>query len=229
MLVDIFIRTYAKDLEWLKYCLRSIHKYVDGYRDIIISIPDKDAHLLKEFNLTKERVVSWKPKSKDGYIDQQINKLMAHTLTDADYILYVDSDVCFYRQIDVAKEYFVNGKPYLMKTNYNLVGDAICWKKPTEEILGFELEYEYMRRIPCLYSIITLASLDKLVNCSKLAKLNRLSEFNLIGAYVDHYENHLYHIIDTEKDEIPKECAKQLWSWSGCNEEDRQKMEELLK
>lgn len=228
MIVDVFIRTYSKDLEWLKYCLRSITKYVSGHRNVIISIPQSEKYLIDSWGLTRETVTGWNPVANNGYIDQQIDKLMAYKRTDADYILFVDSDVCFFRPIDVCSEYFRHGKPILMKTRYGLVGDAICWQKCTSDILGFNVDYEYMRRIPWLYSTSTLARLDEKVNCYQLAPLERLSEFNLIGAFIDKYEPDLYQIIDTEKDTIPPACAKQLWSWSGCNDEDKKQMEEYL-
>lgn len=226
--IDIFIRTYHKDLEWLQYCLRSIQKFVTGYNQIIICIPEDDAHLITEWNLTKEKIVQWIPATKNGYIDQQISKLHAFTMSDADYILYVDSDVIFHSPTDLS-EYFVWGKPYLMKTRYELVGDAICWKAETEKILGVEVNYEYMRRIPLLYKRSTLENLDKHVDVMTLAKLERLSEFNLIGAFIANYESDQYYMIDTEKDEFPKLAARQFWSWGGITEEIINEINQFLK
>lgn len=224
MTVDIFIRTYKNDLEWLKYCLKSINKYVTGYRNIIISIPQNDKHLLDSWNLTIEKVASWNPTTDNGYIDQQINKLLAYQTTDANYILFVDSDCIFKEPVNVQEHYFMDNIPYLMKTRYELVGDAICWKETTESIIGKPLEYEYMRRIPCLYRSETLKDLDLYVNCIGLASRDRLSEFNLIGAYIDLFEKEKYRIIDTEKEPIPTDCARQMWSWGGLTNEVKQEI-----
>lgn len=226
--IDIFIRTYHKDLEFLKYCLRSIHKFVTGYNEIIICIPEEDAHLLDSWNLTKERIVKWKPLTNNGYIDQQISKLKAHEMSDADYILYVDSDVCFFTPTDLS-EFFIDGKPYLMRTRYELVGDAICWKKPTEDILKFSLKYEYMRRIPIMFKHSTLVALSNRVNIDKLSQRERLSEFNLLGAYAAVSQAKEYCIIDTEHEALPKQVAKQFWSWGTLTEEVKQEMEGFLK
>lgn len=227
MTIDIFIRTYHKDLEFLSYCLRSIEKFVKGHRQVIVCIPEQDAHLLESWNLTKEKVIKWTPATKNGYIDQQISKLKAHEMTDADYILYVDSDVCFFENTDLS-EYFVNGKPYFMKTKYELVGEAICWKECTERIIGVPLEYEYMRRIPALYKRSSLVRLDTYIDIDALARLDRLSEFNLIGASIDIFEQNEYHIIDTEHDPLPKTCAKQYWSWGGCTGDVKAELETFL-
>src|ERR1700741_2957188 len=92
MKVDIYIRTYKNDLGWLQYCLRSIHKYVTGYRKIIVCIPENQVSLLNDFNL--QNVITC-PIYKNDYIGQQVSKLLSYKETDADYILFVDSDVCF--------------------------------------------------------------------------------------------------------------------------------------
>lgn len=55
-MVSIFIRTYEKDINWLKHCLHSIHKNLMGWDEIVICIPEQQAHLLS--HLTNERVVS---------------------------------------------------------------------------------------------------------------------------------------------------------------------------
>lgn len=226
--IDIFIRTYHKDLDFLQYCLRSIQKFVTGYNEIIICIPEADAHLLDSWNLTQERIVKWKPVCENGYIDQQISKLKAHQMSEADFILYVDSDVCFTTPTNLS-EFFVDGKPYLMKTRYELVGDAICWKETTQEILGVLLDYEYMRRIPLLYRRLTLQHLNERYNVLSLAKLNKLSEFNLIGGFIAYFEPQQYHIINTEFDPLPKQVAIQGWSWGGLTEEVKQQLETFLK
>src|SRR5688572_1619186 len=109
MTTDIFIRTYHKDLPWLEYCLRSIHKFVTGYRQIIICIPENQASLLNRFNLTQERVITC-PIYRDDYIGQQVSKLLSFRETDADFVLFIDCDVFYPRPVNV-NEYFREGKP----------------------------------------------------------------------------------------------------------------------
>jgi hypothetical protein len=226
MTTDIFIRTYEKDLEWLKYCLKSISKYVTGYRDIIICIPAGQKHLLDGWNLTKEKIFEWEPVCKDGYIDQQINKLEAHKFTDAEFILFVDSDVCFKRPVHIS-EYFHDGKPIILKTRYELVGDAICWKKPTEDLLFEIVNFEYMRRLPILYRRDTLINVGNhcTENSIDLSQQNRLSEFNLVGAFAELTDRQNYHFIDTEKEEFGPDSVKQNWSWGGLTPEIKTELE----
>jgi hypothetical protein len=226
MTTDIFIRTYRNDLNWLKYCLLSIQKFVSGYRKVIVCIPEADLELL-DCRTVNGIVVSWIPVCENGYIDQQISKLMAYSMTDAENILFVDSDCYFTRPTDI-EEYFIGGRPFLMKTRYELVGDAICWKQPTEEVLGITVEFEYMRRLPLLFKRSTLIEFDKMYDSLSLANRKALSEFNLLGAYAAINQTNEYHIIDTEKEPFPEAPAIQGWSWGGLTEGIENKMKQVL-
>jgi hypothetical protein len=230
MTTDIFIRTYDNDLEWLKYCLKSIHKYVTGYRKIIICIPDNQKHLIDAWSLTQEEVHGVNKFAESGYIDQQINKIMAYKFGVADFVLFVDSDVCFKRPVHVS-EYFKDGKPIILKTRYESVGDAICWKEPTEKMLGYSVGYEYMRRLPLLYRSETLKNLNNKIELwgfgNGVSKIEKMSEFNLVGAFAEKEESEKYHFIDTEKEPLPPESVKQNWSWGGLTEDIKKELEEL--
>ena len=95
MICDVFLRSYASDLSWVPYALRSIHKFVTGVRDIIISIPPQDIDVFGPLNLTRERLVPSKvPEGNmDGYAVQQLDKLIADFYTGAELIMFWDSDV----------------------------------------------------------------------------------------------------------------------------------------
>ena len=49
-MTDIFIKTYPGDFIWLEYCIRSIEKFVTGFRDIVI-ITDSGTELKIDSNL----------------------------------------------------------------------------------------------------------------------------------------------------------------------------------
>ncbi len=227
MITDIFIRSYKKDFAWLKYCLLSIEKFVSGHRKVIICVPEADLEHL-DCSEIKGIVITWIPVCENGYIDQQINKLHAYKLTDADNILFVDSDCYFIKPTDIS-EYFIRGLPILMKTKYESVGDAICWKRPTEEILGCEVSFEYMRRLPMLLKRSTLQKFDEKYNSLALANRRALSEFNLLGAFAEGNQIGEYYVIDTEKDPYPPAPAVQSWSWGGLTEGIENHIKEILK
>lgn len=226
--VDVFIRTYEKDIKWLTYCLASIQKYLTGYRNIIICIPEGQQHLLS--HLTLEKVVTC-PVYEDDYLGQQISKMLAYKYTDADKIFYMDSDLILLRPVDIS-ECEIDGKPIIYKTDYKKAGDAIIWKKVTEKYLGIEISHEYMRRHPFLYLRETLENIDRDFPVEEYVTkqpYRQFSEFNAIGAYIDINEKEKYSIIDTETISMPEPFLKQFWSWSGLTSKEKKEIELILK
>lgn len=228
MTIDIFIRTYHKDIEWLNIALKSIHEKVRGYRNIVITIPKGQGRLLE--HLTAEKVIEVED-MKDGYIGQQLTKLEAWNYTDADYVIFWDSDVVATTEIDVVSEYFVNGKPIVYKTLYSSI-DA-PWQPITEHAVGFKVDYEYMRRMPIVYSAKTLSSvcghlisLHDMPVRTYLSKLkNRaFSEFNVCGAIAEKYYPQFYHFVDTEQVAMQPNKVRQFWSWGGVTNEVKQEL-----
>ena len=235
MTVDIVIRTYRGDLEWLAYALKSIHKYVTGYRNIIVAIPIEDVRLLG--HLTQEKVVGVHD-LEDGYLGQQLTKMQAWKLTDADAIVFWDSDVVATRPIDVWTEYFRDGKIIIYKTRYSSLGDACPWQPITAKALmgaGLPIpEWEYMRRMPLVYWTSTLKGCEEYAVALHGIPLDKylrnqphraFSEFNVIGAFAEFRDAGGYHFVDTESVDMPPCAVDQMWSWGGLTNEVKIKME----
>lgn len=235
-MINIFIRTYKNDLPWLKYCLRSISKYVSGYNKIVICIPESQAHLLNDWNLTQEVVVTC-PVYADDYLGQQISKLNADKYCESDYVLYVDSDCVFTRPFNCT-ELLNEDNPTMYKTDYNKVEDAICWKPITEQALNKkDIQFEYMRRLPLMYRSKTIADLREymeLIHGVPMAQyvtsqpLGAFSEFNALGAFADAFCNDKYEFKNTDEG-VEENCLIQFWSWGGLTPEIKNQIEEILK
>jgi hypothetical protein len=216
MQIDILIRTYPKDYEWLHLALASIQKHVTGYRNIVICTPNKRG--LE--HLTAETVVQV-PDLPDGYIGQQLTKLEAWKYTDADAVVFWDSDVIAIEPLDV-NEYFENGKPIIWKTRY---AEIQCpWQPITEQAMGYLVEWEYMRRMPLVYNTKTLKNvcmyLEEVHKLPLFTYLSRVpyrsfSEFNVMGAFAEVHEPKGYVFKDTNGADMPKIKAMQFWSWGG--------------
>lgn len=234
MTTDIFIRTYEKDLEWLKYCLKSIHKYVTGYRQIIICIPEPQRKLLDKGGLTSEKIVTC-PVYKEDYLGQQISKMLSYEYTDAQAIVFVDSDCCFNKYVDFSIELFENEKPIIYKTLYEKVGDAICWKGITEKVTGQDnIAYEYMRKLPFIFLSETLQRANNYIVEKHNVSLEHyvtsqpgrhFSEFNYLGAFADLHEKENYRFKDTEIEGHGNTYLKQGWSWGGLTPEIKAELE----
>lgn len=233
MHVDIFIRTYKNDLPWLAYALKFIHKYVTGYRNIIVAIPMDQVRLLS--HLSVEKVVGVHDLD-DGYLGQQLTKMQAWKITDADAVVFWDSDVVATRPIDVRTEYFKDGKPIVYKTRYSSInanGPACPWQPITAKAVGFVPEWEYMRRMPLVYMTSTLAACDDFMTRLHHATLasylhaqphRAFSEFNALGAFAEAHEPDKYAFIDTESIDMPPCAVDQMWSWGGLTPEVMEKM-----
>lgn len=241
---SIFIRSYYRDLKWLEYCLRSIRKnwtdHADG--EVVVCFPNSDMERYGqeikdrvESSHDKVRLTHWSDSTAVGYIDQQVNKVYADIFCSGYYIIFVDSD-CFLTKSGGFSEFFVGDsrKPYLLHTDYKQVGDAICWKECTEELIGHPVSREYMRRIPMVVKrehLLTLREYLRSIHGRDpmhiLSSRNRMSEFNLIGAYL--FDNHRdeYQFLPTEACKLPETAWVQNWSHTNYDELSK-KLEAML-
>jgi hypothetical protein len=218
-MIDIFIKSYKNDFKWLYHCLNSIVRNVEGYNNLILLIPEKDKHDFDTRVLPQRTLIYYVEDEGNGYLRQQVYKTQAHKYSSADYILFADSDCIFTRQINLL-EYIEGDKPEILYTDWSKVGDAICWKQPTETILGETVIAEFMRRNCLIYRRQTLVNLNKwktdLENI--IMSSERFSEFNLIGAYAYKFERDNYDFINTDEWSYTEPKAVQIWS--HCSKED---------
>jgi hypothetical protein len=161
------------------------------------------------------------PVHQDGYIDQQYTKLraVAYVPEGVSHVIHIDSDCLV---IDNLMDAFIDGKPIMLKTPWDLLDDeAKKWKEITRNFMGIAPEFEYMRRMPLVYPIRIYNDLT--IYLEKIHgplgdwfyKIRRLSEFNLLGAYADRFMAEEFHWIDTSKEPVPPPVVKQGWSWGG--------------
>ena len=217
--ISIFIKSYRNDFQFLNYCLKSIDKFVTGYSEIVIAIPEWDVELFEEAMYGIEADVIAVPMKEygDGYLYQQFAKMIAYQLCVGKYIMFVDSDCIFTGPVNLspAEDY----KPEILMTDYADVGDALCWKEPTEKWIGCSVNYEYMRRIPVTYRSSTLEAIHKsrpnLEN--EIMGSGRFSEFNAMGIWAHLNEPEKYKFIDTANWEYTPHVARQFWSWGGID------------
>jgi len=227
-MISIFIRTYHADIKWLNYCLKSIHKNLTGWDEIIICIPTGQEHLLN--HLTAEKVVVCKT-YKDDYIGQQVSKLEAYKHCKGNYILFVDSDVVFYPGADV-RDYFYDNKPVILYDKYENVGEAICWKPVVEKLFKEKAPYELMRIAPQTFHKSTLEHFAQMFpdieNYATSQPHRQFSEFNILGFFSMKHEPENYHFHNVS--EMPPRInrSKQYWSWSQMSAEEKEELENTI-
>jgi uncharacterized protein DUF6492 len=234
--VDIFIRSYYKDFQWLRYCLRSIEKYSRGFRKTILVVPRSSAERLAWFGLDQRVETHICDNFADDYLGQQVTKLHADTYTDADFICHVDSDCVFRRKI-TPHDLVCGGKAIIPITSYRACPEEVGWQRLSERFLSRPVEYDFMRRQPLvfprwLYAAIRIQterlhkkSLHDYVN-SQPAR--GFSEYNALGGFA--YYNHFDGFIWRERCEwVPDESfCRWYWSWGGISASIRTEMDAIL-
>ncbi len=241
MTTDIFLRSYAGDLEWVPYALRSIHKFVTGIRDIIVCVPANDYAEFKALRFTREILVSSRFDDRNGYMDQMNDKLQAFLYTDADTILFWDSDVIAIRPFSPS-DLLIDGKPRWLITPYAKLVKAdgtpdVPWQPITERALKCQVAYEAMRAHPLLAPAEALISFRMFMEKTHGTSLgeyiarqsNRdFSEWNALGAWGFYYAPQYFSFWNTEENGVPEPFVKQNWSWGGITPEIREEMERIL-
>ncbi len=243
MITDIFIRSYASDLPWVPYALRSLQKFVTGIRDIIISVPEEDLRGFKDLHLVKEILVpSRVPGSvMSGYLGQQCDKLRAHLYTDADTILFWDSDVLAVRRFS-PDDLLINGKPRWLITPYAKLiksdgSPDVPWQPITEKAIGRPVEFEAMRCHPLMVprtALIEFGIFMEQLHGMTLEQYiadqpNReFSEWNCIGMWAYYYAPEFFSFWNTEVRGVPAPLVRQWWSWGGITPEIRSDIEKII-
>ena len=238
----LFIKSYAADFGFLSYCLRSISKFVSGISEVVIAVQKEDVLGLKAMGLSMERIEIVPRYTSDGYLDQEIHKLVAYRYTDARRILYFDSDCIAIRKFS-PEDLIVDGKPRCLMTPYSkLVKDDgtpdTPWQPITEKAIGQPVAFEYMRSHPMIVDRRALIDLD----CFTITKhgvnvetyitrqpARAFSEWNYLHAWAHLHAPDYFSFWNTEEKGVPQPFVRQGWSWGGVTEDERRQMEEILK
>mgnify|MGYP003683521627 FL=1 len=221
MKTSIITITYDKDLEYLKYNLKSIKKFCKGYHDNVVIIDDHENDCVETQryldSIEQKYFINKEAKQiKKGYVRQQYMKLLGdmYVPNDTDYICHIDSDSIFKKQ-HTPDRFFRNNKPILVKNNYSKLLPHLQkighptegvkrWQDTTSKILNFNVEFEFMFRMPLVYP----KNLSKLVRkyieginesaplVDVLKDLPIMSEYNVMGAYAHQFTHEDFFWID---------------------------------
>ena len=158
--MDIFIRSWHGDFGWLEYCLRSIKKYAKGFGKVHVCIPIQDYPLLPDVGDVEVHLVErWA----DDYIGQQNDKLHADWYCRSPYILVMDSDCVFTKEVK-PEDFFREGNPVWLYES--VPHDQSPWYPITQEAVKHMPEFEFMRRHPFVFTRQSLRDFrDFMLNC----------------------------------------------------------------
>jgi hypothetical protein len=235
MTTDIFIRTCAKDLEWLLLSVKSIKERVTGYRNIVIAAPRPVAARISR--ATGMPVIGVDPFN-DDYVGQMHTKLKATDHTDADVICFWDSDTMAAEAVDLNELLFDGERLIMHQVPYaGLTDGSQVWQPIAAHAMGFVPEFESMRRMPLAYHrstiLGTVAQIELTQGMTLDAYVRRrpfrsFIEFNCLGAwaYLNERDRYDWRIDETEVAKW-KQRVRQFWSWGGITREVKDELKNI--
>jgi hypothetical protein len=234
---DILIRSYWRDFGWLAYCLASIEKHCHGFRSTIVVVPSSSSARLRRLGDSLSRVrIELCDEYRDDYLGQQVTKLNADALTDADLVCHVDSDCVFVRDVSPL-DLLRGGKVRVLMRPTALLGRHRPWHRSTEEFLGWSVAYDFMQHPPFTYPRWLYAHVRRhcvAVHGVALADYvasrppRGFSEFNVLGAFAYERERDRFSWVDTSREDAGEPSCRWYWSWGGIEPSIRSELDALL-
>lgn len=142
--VEILIVTFKRDIEFLKYCLKSIEKYARGFAGVTLAVPESERGL---YDWVKHVKMVYFPETPGkGMLHHEIMVCRADELCpNASAILHMDADCMFWANA-TPSDFFIDGKPVILRERYVSLRNPNrkLWQRCVENAVGFKPEYETM-------------------------------------------------------------------------------------
>lgn len=229
----LFIRTFRNDAEFLHCLMRSLERFARGF-DIVVHCDPVDHPIIEPIVRGRGRLVTSRPLIANGYKNQMLVKLMADEFCDNELIVFCDSDCCAHAEF-TPEHYMKDGKPEILKTPFDVLGNSVPWRPATEAALGEPVEFELMRALRLMYRRETLAGFRAWMRHKHMMPLDafivrttNFSEFCALGAWAHKYCHGDYAWLDTTKDPLPFFAIRQFFSGNGVTPEIRAEIERYL-
>lgn len=235
--VDIFIKTYPKDHEWLYLCLKSINKYCYGFRNVVI-VTDKGGMADLDRIVSKARIRfpvkcfeaekpeddpkhQWGPTG-TGYQFQKAIKIEWGKYSDADACFQVDSDCIFTGHASPWNWMTPEGKPVWIRGDWSKASDSEkkTWDAGRKFFTkGKGSKWNWMVKPGFLMTREATEALIRYLyrNFNQSPKTffldtshSQISVYNTFGLFLEK-QNHGYHFAGLEW-RVP---IQQNWSWGG--------------
>lgn len=240
--VDIFIKTRSHDYHWLDWCEKSIERFSKGFIKLHV-VDDFRADSAPRRSPSERYSFHYVQPKEPGYLWQQVCKLYADQKTDADFILFMDSDCVFTRNV-TPEDFIKDGKPIWQYTPLDQARpDQHVWAPVMEKFLGKKPEHEFMRRHPFIvprWAFEELRTFCKYrhgksledyimgeADVSNGLALN-FSEWNCLGFFLwEHHRERIHWVTDSETGPA---CVYQGFTHGGeqRKQEDLAKFREIL-
>jgi hypothetical protein len=148
--VEILIVTCARDVEFLKYCLRGIRDHASGFTAVKVVVPEHERPAFTWIKQKDAQVIYFHETPGKGMMAHEIEKCMADVhCPAADFILHLDADCIPFRRFTPA-DYVSNWRALMVREHYSRITNSNrhIWKNVVKEAIGVEPVYDCMVRHP---------------------------------------------------------------------------------
>lgn len=235
--IQCFTASYHGDSEWYRLSLMSMKKFCVGFLPPVVCVSKSDESMFQKIRdeVYPDAIVA--VLDGDGVARAQVSMLSCDLFCpEADWIVLMGSD-CIVGSEMRPEVYFQDGKPVMLYNSYAHLlrhhAGVAGWKTGTERILRMKVEFEYMRRVPTLYSPeiyrATRTHIEKIHKApfgkfitDQQNKFKDVSEANILGAYAwEHFKDaYVFENMDNRYDELMAKYPNpslQFWSRAGVD------------
>jgi hypothetical protein len=166
--ITIVYKTFENDLQWLKYSLYSLKKFVTNYNMIIIYCHNVAVEKLNDIIKEVDIIVTIIPVvyNYHGYIKQMTVKCLCYKDIITKYIVILDSDLIFsnyYNINDLINDDGIIEWRYSEKDNMNnKQGEWKVWKKAYEDMTNTPQNIHFMsNHHPFVFTKTSMEDADK--------------------------------------------------------------------
>lgn len=250
--VEILIVTFKRDIDFLKYCLRSIKKFATGFAGVTVVVPKHERASFLWVNKQGCKLMAVDEQPETGFLNHMACKCEADLFCTADYILHLDADTIFKEPV-TPLDYFNQDRPVLLCRPYASVRDKnhAQWQSRASNALGSPVTHDFMVTNVLINPLSTYPAMREFISGVQGKSFRNyvmsgrreyptdFAEHPTIGAYAAKFQAERYCIVDIGAGERPPLKTLQSWSKSGIDfkfkwqdgEEHttRQRFEDILK
>ena len=121
---QIFIASYAKDSEWLIYCLASLRKFAQGFLPPVVCVSQADFDEFAEFCPHFHPKVKVVVKDGTGFMRAQIAMMEADLFCPEAEVIYLMGSDCIALRTFGSDIYCPRGKPVVLMNSRELLVEA---------------------------------------------------------------------------------------------------------
>ena len=181
---DLIVKTFPGDYAWLPFLWASIRKYATGYRDIIVIIEEQYESPPLPEGARLIRCRQYEGTACPPSRGVPIERLGAWRHTDADALIFIDSDCVLCRPVDFQTDPTINlEKPVVLWTEWEGSGPCEKWRWPAHNTLGVDPPRLTMCRYPFVFPRFILEDCWKACGGEERLRGVELTDWEVIGNY----------------------------------------------